>query len=198
LYKLVRRLRKNFFNKLLGGYFVIAWYIGTFSFIIENPSEIGSGIFMLLIPFLVTLTYKPVRTLFFDMIAVLIKSIRYKSGLPVDIREVDNMDGFAFEHFLKPVFERQGYVAKVTQGSGDYGADLILRKGRKKYVVQAKRYGSNIGVSAVQQVVAAVNYYNAHGAIVVTNQYFTPAAVELAKVNRVKLVDRDSLAKMLI
>jgi restriction system protein len=132
------------------------------------------------------------------MLSVFIKSIRYKSGLPIDIREIDIMDGFAFEHFLKPLFERQGFLAHVTQGSGDYGADLILRKGRKKYVVQAKRYSSNIGVSAVQQVVAAINYYDDHGAIVVTNQYYTPAAVELAKVNGVKLIDRDSLAKMLL
>ncbi|MFJ5713714.1 restriction endonuclease [Neobacillus sp. NPDC093127] len=108
------------------------------------------------------------------------------------------MDGFEFEKFLKPVFERQGYLTRVTQGSGDYGADLILRKGRKKYVVQAKRYNSNIGVSAVQQVVAAMNYYDANGAMVVTNQYFTPSAVKLAKVNGVKLIDRDSLSKMLL
>jgi restriction system protein len=180
------------------GYFVIAWYIGTFNFIYENPSEVLEGLEMLLIPFFVALTHKPFREFVFGMISVFIKSIRYKSGLPINLNEIDDMDGFEFEHFLKPLFERQGYLAKVTQGSGDYGADLILRKGRKKYVVQAKRYSSNIGVSAVQQVVAAVNYYDAHGAIVVTNQYFTHAALELAKVNGVRLIDRDSLAKMLL
>jgi restriction system protein len=197
MYKIVRMLRKNLFNKLLIGYFIIAWYVGSFSFIIENPGDVFTGLIMLLIPFFVALTNKPFRNFVFGMISVFIKSQRYKSGHPIDIQEIDKMDGLDFEKFLKPVFERQGYLAQVTQGSGDYGADLILRKGHKKYVVQAKRYSSNIGVSAVQQVVAAVNFYCAHGAIVVTNQYFTPAAIELAKVNGVKLVDRDSLSKML-
>ncbi|MFC9600854.1 restriction endonuclease [Peribacillus butanolivorans] len=41
-----------------------------------------------------------------------------------------------------------------------------------------------------------INYYNVTGAIVVMNQYFTPAAVELAKANGVKLIDRDKLANM--
>ncbi|MBV7507403.1 restriction endonuclease [Bacillus sp. sid0103] len=198
MYKLVRKFKKNLFNKLLVGYFIIVWYVLTIKSIFETPSDVSTGVIKLLMPFFFALTYKPFRTLVFDLISITIKAIRYKSGLPIDIREIDNMDGFAFEHFLKPVFERQGYLAQVTQGSGDYGADLILRKGRKKFVVQAKRYSSNIGVSAVQQVVAAVNYYDAHGAIVVTNQYFTPAAVELAKVNGVKLIDRDSLGKMLL
>jgi restriction system protein len=197
MYKIVRKLRKNLFNKLLIGYFVIAWYIGSFSFIFDNPSDVSTGLIMLLMPFFVALTHKPFRKFVFGMITVFIKAQRYKSGLPIDIREIDKMDGLEFEQFLKPVFERQGYLAEVTQGSGDYGADLILRKGTKVYVVQAKRYSSNIGVSAVQQVVAAVNVYNANGAIVVTNQYFTPAAVELAKVNRVRLINRDELGKML-
>ena len=161
--KFVRKLRKNLFYKLLAGYFIFEWYVISIKSIAENPSDVFTGLILLLFPFFLALTFKPFRTFVFDMLFVFIKSIRYKSGLPIDIREVDNMDGFAFEHFLKPIFERQGYLAKVTQGSGDYGADLILRKGRKKFVVQAKRYSSNIGVSAVQQVVAAVNYHDANG-----------------------------------
>jgi restriction system protein len=110
--------------------------------------------------------------------------------------DIDRMDGLEFEKLLKPLFERQGYIAEVTQGSGDYGADLILWKGTKKYVVQAKRYSSNMGVSAVQQVVGAIKYYKASGAMVVTNQYFTPAAINLAKSNGVRLIDREALAEM--
>ncbi|RFU61311.1 restriction endonuclease [Peribacillus glennii] len=153
---------------------------------------------MLSLPFLVALTFKSVRKEFFGLFLFLKSLIRYKSILPTDLREIDHMDGFEFERFLKPVFERHGYLAEVTQGSGDFGADLILHKGRKKYVVQAKRYNSNIGVSAVQQVVAAVNYYKATSAIVVTNQYFTHPAIELAKVNKVILIDRDKLSKMIL
>ncbi|WP_423410233.1 restriction endonuclease [Heyndrickxia sp. MSNUG] len=194
--KLIRKIEKNFSNYSLATIFIYCWFAGTFNFIEENPKEIATGIFMLLIPFFVLLTYKPVRKKLFEVIRVFIKSLKFRNGIPVDIEEIDKMDGFEFEHFLKPIFERQGYVTTVTQGSSDYGADLILRKGHKKYVVQAKRYSSNIGVGAVQQVVGAIRYYRASGAIVVTNQYFTPAAIELAKVNKVRLIDRDKLAEM--
>lgn len=195
--KLVKKVIKNYDKFIIGGIFFFSWFITTVEYIVEIPTDVTTCIFLLMLPFLVGLTFKSFRKLMFDMIVVFIKSIRYKSGLPIDIREIDGMNGLEFELFLKPVFDRQGYLAQVTQGSGDYGADLILRKGRKKYVVQAKRYNSNIGVSAVQQVVAAISYYGAHGAIVVTNQYFTPAAIELAKVNEVRLIDRNELGKML-
>ncbi|MCA1319775.1 restriction endonuclease [Bacillus tianshenii] len=113
-----------------------------------------------------------------------------------DMCEVDKLGGLEFEHFLAPIFEKHGYRAEVTQGSGDNGADLVLYKKHRKYVVQAKCYSSNIGVSAVQQIVAAVPVYEAHGAMVVTNQYFTKAAQNLAAFNGVRLINRDELAGM--
>lgn len=114
-----------------------------------------------------------------------------------EIYEVDKMDGFQFKNFLGPLFESQGYNAMVTQGTGDFGADLILRRKGKKIAVQAKRYSSNIGISAVQQAVAAKGYYKADFAMVVTNQYFTPAAVKLAEANNVRLINRDELTFMI-
>ncbi|RSK49234.1 restriction endonuclease [Bacillus canaveralius] len=113
------------------------------------------------------------------------------------IEEVDQMSGHDFEHFLAPLFETHGFKASVTQGSGDYGADLILKNRRKKYVVQAKCYSSNIGIAAVQQAVGAVNFYNANGAMVVTNRYFTKQAEKLAKANNVKLINRTELSDMI-
>jgi restriction system protein len=107
------------------------------------------------------------------------------------------MTGLEFEEYLGPLFEMQGYSAKVTQGSGDYGADLVISKNGVKTVVQAKRYSSNIGVSAVQEIVAAKPFYHARKAMVVTNQYFTQQAKNLAKANGVQLVDRDSLIAMI-
>ncbi|WP_053073678.1 restriction endonuclease [Bacillus sp. LL01] len=115
------------------------------------------------------------------------------------VEETDSLSGHEFEHYLAPVFERYGYRAEVTQASGEYGADLILRKKGKKTVVQAKCYGEGkkIGVKAVQEVVGAKGYYGATYAMVVTNQYFTKQAENLAKANGVKLVDRSELASML-
>jgi restriction system protein len=186
--KLIRKIEKNLWNYSLATIFFYCWFVGAFSYIKENPYDVATGFFMLSIPLFILFTYKPVSSKIFNVVRVFTKSLRFRSSLPDAIEEIDKLDGIEFEHFLKPIFERKGYVTTVTQGSGDYGADLILRKGHKKYVVQARRYSSNIGVGAVQQVVGAIRYYRASGAIVVTNQYFTPAAIELAKVNKVHLI----------
>ncbi|WP_235820498.1 restriction endonuclease [Halalkalibacter krulwichiae] len=125
------------------------------------------------------------------------KSIIYRNYRNVDIAKVDKMTGLEFEEYLAPLFEIHGYSAKVTQGSGDYGADLVVSKKGVKTVVQAKRYSSNIGVSAVQEIAAAKPFYHARKAMVVTNQYFTKQAKSLARANGVTLVDRDSLMAMI-
>lgn len=195
--KRIRKIKRHYEKVIIGGIFLFSWFTTTVDFIRENPSDMSTGLFLIFFPFLIAMAFKPFRKMLFKVVMLFIKSFRHKGMLPIDIREVDNMSGLEFEQFLKPIFERQGYMVNVTQGSGDYGADLLLRKGFKKYVLQAKRYSGNIGISAVQQVVAAVNYYNAQGAIVVTNQYFTKAAVQLAKANNVDLIDRERLGRMI-
>ncbi|WP_445669244.1 restriction endonuclease [Margalitia sp. FSL K6-0131] len=49
------------------------------------------------------------------------------------------MNSHEFKHFLAPLFKRLGYRAKVTKGSGDFGADLILSKRVKKYDIYKRR-----------------------------------------------------------
>ena len=46
-------------------------------------------------------------------------------------------------------------------------------------------------------MVAAIKYYNADSAIVITNSYFTKSAIKLAKVNNVELWDRDKLINLI-
>lgn len=112
------------------------------------------------------------------------------------ILNIDRMTGRQFEVFLKEMFKSLGYRVKKTPDSGDFGADLYMEKDGKIYVVQAKRYKSKVGIKAVQEIVAAKSYYNAEYAIVVTNNYFTEAAKELAKKNNVILCERPDLIKL--
>ncbi|ADU30965.1 restriction endonuclease [Evansella cellulosilytica] len=116
----------------------------------------------------------------------------------LSIEDIDEMNGYEFENILKPLFETQGYKANITKGSGDYGADLVLSKNGERTVVQAKCYKSNIGVTAVQQIVAAIKYYNADDAIVVSNQFFTKQAKRLASINNVKLIDRVEIQELIL
>ncbi len=106
---------------------------------------------------------------------------------------IDRMNGLAFEHFLKEVFEERGYHVEVTKGSGDYGADLLMRKRRRTIVVQAKRYRNKVGIQAVQEVIGAQNMYRTKEAWVITNSYYTEPAKKLARASNVRLYDREDL-----
>jgi restriction system protein len=103
------------------------------------------------------------------------------------------MSGEEFENYLSEHFRKIGYRVKLTPKSNDYGADLVLRKGGEKIVVQAKRYQSKVSNKAIQEIVGALGYYNAQKAMVVTNSYFTKNACDLARANGVELWDRNVL-----
>jgi restriction system protein len=115
----------------------------------------------------------------------------------VILAKIDGMDGYEFERFLKPVFERLGYSVIHTPLSGDQGADLILSRDRGRIAVQVKRYSSKVSNKAVQEVVASKALYKCTEGLVVTNNYFTNSAIELAKANGIGLIDRDELKRII-
>ncbi|WP_054941722.1 restriction endonuclease [Paenibacillus ihuae] len=114
------------------------------------------------------------------------------------IADIDKMEGIQFEKYLGHLFRAQGYKCEVTKAAGDYGADLIIQKDGKKIVVQAKRYSKNVGIKAVQEAQASIAHYGASEAWVVSNSDYTAAAYDLAKSNRVKLINREALIEMIL
>lgn len=113
-----------------------------------------------------------------------------------NIKEIDVMNGTEFENYLNVLFKSIGYKTEITPTSRDYGADLIITKNSIKVAVQAKRYGKRVGISAIQQVSGAKNYYHAQEAWVITNNYFTDPAKKLAAANNIVLIDRDKLIQL--
>ena len=112
--------------------------------------------------------------------------------------DIDQMSGEEFEELLKYHFLEQGYKAQLTPKSHDYGADLVLKNGYgETIVVQAKRYGSTVGIKAIQEVIGARSYYNAQRAIVFTNNYFSNSAEQLAETSGVELYDRSELTQFI-
>lgn len=106
-------------------------------------------------------------------------------------------DGFEFEEYVGRLYKKLGYVVEHTKLSGDQGADLVVEKGGIKTVVQTKLYTKPVGNTAVQEVVASIRFYKANNGIVVTNNTFTPSAIELAKKNNIELVDGNALNKII-
>ena len=125
----------------------------------------------------------------------------FKSIIQLDesfrMREIDNLSGENFEDFLIWFFTQQGYTVRKTKPGADKGADFILMNPDGYTAVQAKRHKKKIGNKAVQEVFAAQQYYNCRSAMVVTNNYFTKHAKELAWKCNVKLIDRGKLNEMI-
>lgn len=121
------------------------------------------------------------------------KKIKAKKLKNSRIDEIDTMAGVQFEHYLKELFKSRGYNAIVTTATGDYGADLVLEKDGEKIVVQAKRYSKSVGIKAIQEVHSSRTMYGASSAWVVTNNFFTKSAIDLADKSNVKLIDRNEL-----
>ncbi|HEY1013199.1 MAG TPA: restriction endonuclease [Herpetosiphonaceae bacterium] len=114
------------------------------------------------------------------------------------IAEIDRMSGTQFETYLAYLFRQFGYAVEQTGKRGDFGADLVLSKDGTRTAVQAKRYGKNVGVKAVQEAVASKGVYGCQTAMVVTNSFYTKQARALAEANRVTLWDRDRLIDVIL
>lgn len=119
-----------------------------------------------------------------------------------ELEKVDAMDGAAFETYCASLFRLTGYfhggASYTTKEAGDFGADVIIEcVDGKRIAIQCKRYKSNVGIDAVQEVYASKNHYYATEAAVITNARFTPAAKELAKNTGVYLLDRKSLTSLI-
>lgn len=109
------------------------------------------------------------------------------------IDDVDLMNGAEFEEFVCLLFKNMGYASKVTQQSGDQGIDVVATRNGTKIGIQAKCYSNTVGNSAVQEAVAGKIFYGCDKVMVITNNYFTSSAIELANVNNVVLWNRDML-----
>ncbi len=119
-------------------------------------------------------------------------------GVKADLMSIDLMDGHDFEHWTADMLRDQGFEnVEVTRGSGDQGVDVLAEKGGIKYAIQCKRYTSHLGNTPVQEVHAGKAMYHCHVGVVVTNQYFTDGAKQLASATGTLLWDRDYITAYL-
>ncbi|HEY8124092.1 MAG TPA: restriction endonuclease [Methylocystis sp.] len=108
----------------------------------------------------------------------------------------DDMSPIDYEHYCAEELKLSGWHARVTMASRDQGVDVIAQKAGIRLVVQCKLYKSPVGNKAVQEIVAARAHETADYAIVVSNNSYTPAAVELARTNKIILLHHRDLVKI--
>jgi HJR/Mrr/RecB family endonuclease len=113
------------------------------------------------------------------------------------LEDIDGLSGYDFESFLKELFSKMGYQVEQTKLSGDQGADVVVVKFGEKTVIQAKRFNNSVGNKAVQEIMAAISFYKAQKGMVVTNNYFTKPALELAEANNIGMINREGLKELI-
>lgn len=131
--------------------------------------------------------------IFISMVCTIYRKFHRKYTL----KQLDKMDGHQFEYACADILKANGYKhVKVTRGSGDFGVDIIAEKDKGRYAIQCKRYNHKLDNTPIQEVVGGLAYYQCDKGAVMTNQYFTEPAKQLAQVNDIELLDRDTLSHM--
>lgn len=131
--------------------------------------------------------------IFISMVCTIYRKLHRKYTL----KQLDEMDGHQFEYACADILKANGYKhVKVTRSSGDFGVDVIVEKDKVRYAIQCKRYNHKLDNTPIQEVVGGLAYYQCDKGAVMTNQYFTEPAKQLAQVNDIKLLDRDTLSHM--
>jgi hypothetical protein len=103
-----------------------------------------------------------------------------------------------FEKYVGEILKTKKYTVSFTKTSGDLGVDIVATKNSTKIAVQLKRYTNTVGRAAISDAVAGMAYYKCTSAMVITSNYFTKSAQELAKANKCELVDRDLLSEWIV
>jgi len=107
---------------------------------------------------------------------------------------------FEFEKFIAKLFRAMEYNTEVTSKTGDYGIDVIARKGTETIAIQVKRYmeGNNVGNQEVQRLLGSMKLKNVkatHGILVTTSRFTVQAKIQ-AEETDVELWDKNILHQM--
>lgn len=102
-----------------------------------------------------------------------------------------------FEKLLADILERFGYEIELQRGSKDGGIDLFaIRRssvlGPERYILQAKRWSSRVGIEPVRQLLFLQAHERATKACLVTTSRFTRGAWELGAEYKWQLHLRDA------
>ncbi len=109
-------------------------------------------------------------------------------------RGIDDLDGAQFERYCAELLVDAGFShVRTTPASRDFGADVLAQKDGVTYAVQCKRYDRPVGISSVQEVYAARDYYGMMVGAVMTNSVFTAPARQMADKLGILLWDGEDL-----
>jgi hypothetical protein len=101
--------------------------------------------------------------------------------------------GIKFENHCMNILKQYGWEVKETPNTGDQGVDLIASINDLRICIQCKNHEKAIGNKAVQEISAGKLFWKGTHAIIVSKSGFTKSAYQLAKSNKVKLINEYQL-----
>ena len=106
---------------------------------------------------------------------------------------------YDFEDFIAQLFIANNYSVEQTKYTGDFGADLIIKRDNSRIAVQVKRYSKDnkVGVKDINQLIGAKEYYKCDSSIIVTTSSYSAQGRELAENTNVKLYEWEHLLKII-
>ena len=107
---------------------------------------------------------------------------------------------FEFEEIITNMYQRLGYKTKLTPPRKDNGADVILTKKGKKYVVQVKHYKeeNKINRQSLQQLQGSAKHYHAHGMKFITSGFYTSSAKDYSYQHGIEILNYDELVDIML
>ncbi|MGO9921670.1 MAG: restriction endonuclease [Isosphaeraceae bacterium] len=106
------------------------------------------------------------------------------------LAQLSALDAPAFEEFVAELFEASGYDVEIVGGSGDEGADLLLRRRDGLVaVVQCKFHKGVVGSPLLQKFLGTIHHTRSHKGFFVTTSTFSLAAEKFAAENPIELID---------
>jgi HJR/Mrr/RecB family endonuclease len=115
--------------------------------------------------------------------------------------DLNNIDPTQFEHLIRQLLERMGYIATLTKSSHDGGIDVEAVNPQPivggKLVVQCKRYAGVIGSPIIRDLYGACVDAGASKGILITTSHFSPDAIKFADGKPLELIDRAQLVSLL-
>ena len=105
-------------------------------------------------------------------------------------------NGWEFEGAVGKLYKKMGYKVTITQGTGDGGVDLILKKDGETTIVQCKAHKREVGPEPVRALWGVLEDFNAQNAIFIAYSGVTTGAREFASRKALKLIDSSDLVKL--
>ena len=107
-----------------------------------------------------------------------------------------SLSGHEFERELAAWFERQGYRAEVTPGSGDQGVDIVLQRSGKTTVVQCKQTKSPVSPAVARELYGALVAWKATDGILAATGGVTSGVHKFFQGKPLRVMELDEILSL--